>query len=694
MSRDHKHKSRLEKNAPARQHPAGSRTSTRVRLLLVVLAVGLGLRIANLADISDSPPFTRPVIDGQAYDQWALAIIGKADNPDAYSGLRGPFYQDPLYPYFLAGIYGVFGHSYWAVYLIQLMLAVTFLWLVYDTTRLLFDWRAGLVAAAIAALYKPFIFYESRIEKTALAVFLTALFLWLFARTSNHRRQATNRKSLAGSWLWPAASGATLGLAALTRANTLLFAPLLPVAYLLVRLPTPARTHLQDARRYQFSPVLACIIGVLLVIAPVSIRNTVLAHEFTLTTTQAGQNFFIGNSPYNSTGQYAAPPWVRPTPEFEQIDFAGYANKTAGKTLSHSAVSLLYTRAALNWASSHFHDFVRLLWRKTVLYFNNYEVPDNDDLYSFARYSWVLRLPLVTFDLVFALGVAGMVLLARGLRRISFVVFYFGTAVSVIVFFVLSRYRVPALPALLPFAGAMLPWLSDEYRARSARRGRRGSTFPTRLAGGLALIAAGFGLTLYPIHHSDSRSEAAQGLVNLGVHYYHDGDTARAVASLEEALRTYPGQAEASRNLGIIMFDRGNTDRAFQLLADAARANPATASTHFFLGRIYEDRGQLDSAANELERAVALAPEQTDFRFGLAITLMQMKKYGQAIVQYDTLVRLAPRDPLVRQSYAVCLYNAGRTEEAHAQNEAARRLGGPVNPGFDSLLRPRRSPAR
>jgi Tfp pilus assembly protein PilF len=222
---------------------------------------------------------------------------------------------------------------------------------------------------------------------------------------------------------------------------------------------------------------------------------------------------------------------------------------------------------------------MRLLWRKTVLYFNNFEVPDNEDMYSFARYSWVLRLPLLSFGLVFALGLAAMIFTARGLGRLSFVIFYLGSAVSVIAFFVSSRYRAPALPALLPFAGAMLPWLADSYRASSARRAPRRSVFPPRLAGGLALILAAFALTLYPIHHSDSKNEAAQGLVNLGVLYYHEGDTARAVATFEEALRTYPGQAEASRNLGIIMFCRDSIDRAFQLLSDAARTDPSTPST-------------------------------------------------------------------------------------------------------------------
>ncbi len=181
----------------ARAHPDKT-ARTRTWLLLAVVALGLGLRIASLVDISDSPLFTRPAVDGLVYDRWALAIIGRADSPQAKTAVNEPFYQDPLYPYFLALVYSVFGHSYWAVYLIQLVLAMGFLLLVYDTARRLFDWRAGIAAAGIAALYKPFIFYESQIEKTALAVFLTALLIWLFVRATSRRLLVEFRQSDTG----------------------------------------------------------------------------------------------------------------------------------------------------------------------------------------------------------------------------------------------------------------------------------------------------------------------------------------------------------------------------------------------------------------------------------------------------------------------------------------------------------------
>ena len=210
---------------------------TFIWLLLAVLACGFALRAANLAATSSSPFFTRPVLDGQVYDEWGMAIrAGTAPSE--------PFYQDPLYPYFLAGIYSVFGHSYTAVYVIQFLFGVVLLWLIFDTTRMVFDRRSGIVAALLAALNKPLIFYEGQIEKTTLAVFLVGLFVWTLVRTVGQNGRparessssvGVNRRSSAVSFRWQFACGLALGLAALTRANLLIFAPLLPLLFLFLK---------------------------------------------------------------------------------------------------------------------------------------------------------------------------------------------------------------------------------------------------------------------------------------------------------------------------------------------------------------------------------------------------------------------------------------------------------------------------
>jgi Flp pilus assembly protein TadD len=58
------------------------------------------------------------------------------------------------------------------------------------------------------------------------------------------------------------------------------------------------------------------------------------------------------------------------------------------------------------------------------------------------------------------------------------------------------------------------------------------------------------------------------------------------------------------------------------------------------------------------------------------------------------MIQLAPDNPSVRHNFAVCLYHIGRLDEARIELEEARRLGGPINPKFDSLLRTGSAPTR
>jgi tetratricopeptide (TPR) repeat protein len=286
-----------------------------------------------------------------------------------------------------------------------------------------------------------------------------------------------------------------------------------------------------------------------------------------------------------------------------------------------------------------------------------------------------------------------MILLGRGLARLSLVVFFFGYAASVVAFFVFSRYRIPSLPALLPFAGGMVLWLADAVHGLRSSGARR-PVSPARVASALVLTLATFAATLLPTRPGRAQADAAISLVNLAEDYCHEGDTALAVKTYEQALATQPGLALASRELGHIMIARNDLDRALRLLSDAARVNPSDPDAHVLLGEVRQRLRQFDAAVDEFSRAVALAPGRIEFRFELATALQQLDQYPQALAQYDTMIQLAPDNPAVRHNYAVCLYKVGRLDDARAQLEATRRLGGQVNARFDSLLNAPRHPGR
>jgi hypothetical protein len=171
--------------------------------LAAILAGAALLRIAHVMALRPLPLFDRLIIDSEVYDAWAQRI---AAGDWLTEILGGPFYMDPLYPYFLGAVNCLVGRDLLLVRLLQIAMGVATCWLVARLATRLHGALAGNLAAASLAMFGPSIFQEGEFEKTALGVFLATAAIVLF---------------LGGSWRSRLAAGAVFGLAALTRGNIL-----------------------------------------------------------------------------------------------------------------------------------------------------------------------------------------------------------------------------------------------------------------------------------------------------------------------------------------------------------------------------------------------------------------------------------------------------------------------------------------
>ena len=76
-----------------------------------------------------------PAVDARAYDTIAQNIVsGNGYREDMQTDLAHDFAiarVGPLYEYFLAGIYEIFGHNYGPVWILQALLHALSAWLIY-----------------------------------------------------------------------------------------------------------------------------------------------------------------------------------------------------------------------------------------------------------------------------------------------------------------------------------------------------------------------------------------------------------------------------------------------------------------------------------------------------------------------------------------------------------------------------------
>src|SRR5437867_9459703 len=282
------------------------------------------------------------------------------------------------------------GTSVGRILVVQSFVGVGTVLLTYLLGRRFFGHWQGMLAGLLIACYGPFIFFEGMIMKTFLSAFLTLVLLLLLdmARQEAGGTAAGTGAAMPGSEATPARralrlfglAGAVYGLTTLDRDNFILLAPALAM------LPCWLGAGLN---RRGLRAAGAFTLGTVLMIAPVTLRNWFVSHEFVLLTTGGGEVFFIGNNA-DANGLYVPPPFVRPDPKYEHADFIARAEEISGVKMTPMQSSWFWFRQGMKFITDEPGAWIRLLGRKLIHFWNFFELPDNLDYLILQRFSPLL----------------------------------------------------------------------------------------------------------------------------------------------------------------------------------------------------------------------------------------------------------------------------------------------------------------
>ena len=443
------------------------------RAQLLVLALFACVRLVHLAQLVDSPALVQqqwPDSDMFAFDHWAYNIAHgdiwsaqpqrpltawhhevarefRALTPstrtddelwrDWQGGAR--FYQEPLFPYLLAGVYTLSDTPLLAL-ACQMLLGLLGLWLLMDATRRLLGEREAVIAGLLATLCGPLAYYESLLLRETLAVTATWLLLrqWVVASQTDLRldpsgdlpRPPPHRSevSRAEGWL-----GLAAGLALLTRVAIAPF-----VVFLLVCLLWPRAQRLQRLG--------GLLLGLSLPLGLVLVRNLVVdAPPFAM----AGGGVFA----FVAANAPGADPWQGLVLDAPVI----------ARLLQHQGQSMV---VATLQQQPH---LISLEFAKLGALLHNYEMPNNASFLFYRAHAPILKLLPVNFALLLPLGLVGTLDALRSRRARVLVVLACVQVLPLLILQPLSRYRLGFLAALLPLAALGLTFLHGVWQARRVR---------------------------------------------------------------------------------------------------------------------------------------------------------------------------------------------------------------------------------
>ncbi|HAW50088.1 TPA: hypothetical protein DCX16_03965 [bacterium] len=403
------------------------REKQRTIVVFFLLLLTLVLRLIYLSHLNANDPYfynPQPGTDMATYNNFAKEIInGTFSEKESY-------YYGPLYFYFLALIYKIFGENPYIAKLIQMIIGASTGLLVYLIGKNVFGYTVGIISLILFIFYAPFYVHEGVFLMESIVTFLNTLAIFLLLRVENK----PSYKNLAFA-------GISIGLSALSRANILLF-----ILFILIWMLKNLKLKAQGPKLLRFA--FLCLI-ILLTISPATIRNYLVSGRFVLISTNGPILLWIGNNPY-ATGEYTYPPPV-------------YYDKVTQKVKEKG--DRVYIEEVVAFAKEDTKSFIGLLFRKLLLCLSAAEIDNNLNSSMQRGYSSLISLPIfIGFGLIGPLALTGLILSMRNKSAFLLFIFIFSGILAIVIMHVLGRHRLCFIPCFLVFAGFSFCWWYERIK--------------------------------------------------------------------------------------------------------------------------------------------------------------------------------------------------------------------------------------
>jgi Tfp pilus assembly protein PilF len=590
------------------------------------------VRLCVVVRLSAMPFFIPNGGDMKFYSDWGLQVAhGVLTDHRAFYGLPG-------YPFFLGLLFKILNFDrFWVSIVAGLTQALA------DSCTAVIVWKlameafsgkeegevsraraVGCMAAVGWALYQPAQAFSAVLMPTALAVAAFWYCVWELTR----RREG--RFSVWAPWL---PIGVLIGFEAMIVATILFLVPLALVA-IVMRFRESRGENFEFAKTW-LRPLAAAVLlvaGLFVGASPCWLHNYFVAREPVMLSAHSGLNFYIGNNPL-ATGYPKIPPGMSAGQQGMLKDSIILAETAEGRPLKNYEVSRYWSAKAHDYIAGHRADWLRLMGRKFVNFWNSFQYDDLSLITLFSNAG--LLAPGPRFGWVAALAIPGMFMVVARRRRAGWIVGAVLLQMAALMpVFVTERYRLAAVPGML-LLGAYGLWEFWSFLTRA----RWAPAISYACAGLVAAFcvatppadAALWSLDYYntgikaldeedyPAARRDLETayryvpDNSEVNFALGLLWQQQGDVRRAETFYGKALELNPRHEGAWNNLGVLASKQKAWVVAVRFFGKALEIEPADAKTHYLMARAYAEMGQWDSAQTSIDTALRLSPGEKEF---------------------------------------------------------------------------------
>ena len=569
-----------------------------------VIALFVGtffLKLVYVIQSSGALRVTVPIMDSEYYYNMAVDILeGGYIRNEA-------FFMGPLYPYFLALVFGIFGKSIAIVRVLQVLGGSVTVVLTYLIGKRVFRPSVAMLGTILLVLYGAITFYEGQILMMWLGTLLNMAALYVLYR---YQDSPGLRKYVI--------TGVLIGLSALARANILIFLVVVVLWIFFVS---------RERNRPLASFVL--VASTIAVILPATIHNYIASEDLVPITANGGVNFYVGNSE-EATGIFYPPKGINLVTDDA---VRKYVERLLGREVTASELSRFWYRESVRWIKENPKDELLLLLRKAAMYVNGYEVPQIES-YDVARGDHsMLRVLFVNFWMIISLGLVGIIYLLKDWRKYFLLYGYiFSFSLSIVMFFVTARYRVQISPVLVLFAAHALLVILPQAALKIRRQ----------LLPGMLLIVfvvltrpGIFALADDDVRWREHTHEARR--------WSKLADTEKAIEEINKAIELHPDYVDSYIQRAVIYKQSGNLFKAVSDYGKAVALNRNMPSVEYDFGQTLRQLRMYEPAVDAYQNAIRLNPTMLEAYNNLGITYSELKDYERAIEYFQKVIDMNPR---------------------------------------------------
>jgi len=553
-----------------------------------------------------------PGTDMNTYNSWAIKI-SKGDWLSKEMTDNKPFYYGPLYPYFLAVLYKILGVNLDIIHIIQGTLGILPSIFIFLAAKNFFGFYAAIFSGILTAICGPFLFYEQHFLQEGLLLIIHSVLIWVLSLIWDFKN---TQKKLKRFWLLPLIGGILSGLACIGRGNFISVIPFITLTWFIFPLLKKQNLPFKNCVKYS----VIYLLGILFILVFPIVRNVLVSGKAVIT----GNGpilFYIGNAP-DSTGTLA------------DLDSMKNLLKTYG-----SPEKVPWIAEVKKYFLENPTRFIILFARKTYMFINSYDIPDNVNYYFYKRFSPILRWTPSTWIILVPLGFIGLWTVREDWKKqMPLYLYTFGFAMSIIVVFVVGRYRLMFLLTMIIWSGCAFEGLIKDFWEKRLR------TLSIKLivfSSGVILLLPEFSPAVMKItiESEDNKQEQYKHLIRandyslISLALIQSGKTERAIKILEEGVDVCPFYRTIVLRLTSLYFKANLTRKVIPVLKNYLEFKPDDEQALFQLAVAQTDVGEKIQALRTLQQLLTINPEHKKAR----LLFEELKNNVQRDIQKDSL---------------------------------------------------------